>query len=287
MLRVLQSTIVVLWAVLAGCEGTLRSPKASGGSVFEKLNHLRAAQREQHTKAGEDTTPAAKYPKKLLFIGNSMTYVGNLPKLIAGMAKGHQVDAVTYDSETPGGVTLKQHFENGKAVKKIQSGHYDVVVIQGQSSEAIDDYENFKEYGIKLANEASKHGSKPVLFSAWSCCTPFACSGEQLEDDHESIRKAYEDIAKATQAIIAPVGKAWQLYRKSHPQPVGVLTSDNCHPNNDGAYLSACVFFETIFPGMSSVGTSFHGSVKSENLAKELQATAHSAVTINSKTESK
>ena len=174
MLRVLQSTIVVLWAVLAGCEGTLRSPKASGGSVFEKLNHLRAAQREQHTKAGEDTTPAAKYPKKLLFIGNSMTYVGNLPKLIAGMAKGHQVDAVTYDSETPGGVTLKQHFENGKAVKKIQSGHYDVVVIQGQSSEAIDDYENFKEYGIKLANEASKHGSKPVLFSAWSCCTPFA-----------------------------------------------------------------------------------------------------------------
>ena len=97
MLRVFQSTIVVLWAVLAGCEGTLRSPKASGGSVFEKLNHLRAAQREQHTKA-EDTTPTAKYPKKLLFIGNSMTYVGNLPKLIAGIAKGHQVDAVTYDS---------------------------------------------------------------------------------------------------------------------------------------------------------------------------------------------
>ena len=91
-------------------------------------------------------------------------------------------------------MTLKQHFENGKAVKKIQSGHYDVVVIQGQSSEAIDDYENFKEYGIKLASEASKYGSKPVLFSAWSCCTPFACSGEQLEDDHGYA--TYEDIAK-------------------------------------------------------------------------------------------
>ena len=119
------------------------------------------------------------------------------------------------------------------------------------------------------------------FYSARSCCTPFACSGEQLQRSRTSVRgycKGYKSYHCT---------EAWQLYRKSHPQPVGVLTSDNCHPNDDGAYLSACVFFETIFPGMSSVGTSFHGSVKSENLAKELQATAHSAVTINGKTKSK
>ena len=65
-----------------------------------------------------------------------------------------------------------------------------------------------------------------------------------------------------------PVGKSWQLYRKAHPKKVGELTSDNCHPNQDGAYLSACVFFETIFAGTSSVGTNFHGNVQMENIAK-------------------
>ena len=121
------------------------------------------------------------------------------------------------------------------------------------------------------------------MFSAWSCCTPFACSGEQQAEDYQTISQAYEDIAKETKATIVPVGKAWQLYRKSHPQNVGELTSDNCHPNQDGAYLSACVFFETIFAGTSSVGSTFNGNVKSDSIAKELQATAHSAVTLNSK----
>ena len=68
MLRALQSAIIVLAAVLVGCEGTLRSPKASGESVFEKLNELRAAQRGQHTETGKDTTPAAKYPKNFCLL---------------------------------------------------------------------------------------------------------------------------------------------------------------------------------------------------------------------------
>ena len=81
-------------------------------------------------------------PKRILFIGNSMTYVGNLPKLISQIATEHG-HSLTVDSETPGGTTLAQHF-NGKARSTIQTGKYDIVVIQGQSSEAIDDYENFK-----------------------------------------------------------------------------------------------------------------------------------------------
>lgn len=81
-------------------------------------------------------------PKRILFIGNSMTYVGNLPKLISQIASEHS-HSLTTDSETPGGTTLEQHF-NGKARSTIQTGKYDIVVIQGQSSEAIDDYENFK-----------------------------------------------------------------------------------------------------------------------------------------------
>ena len=80
--------------------------------------------------------------KRILFIGNSMTYVGNLPKLISQIATEHG-HSLTVDSETPGGTTLAQHF-NGKARSTIQTGKYDIVVIQGQSSEAIDDYENFK-----------------------------------------------------------------------------------------------------------------------------------------------
>ena len=257
------------------------SPSPSTNNVFDKINALRKSHHREPTSSSEVTSK--NYPKRILFIGNSMTYVGNLPKLITQIAAEHHFDSISVDSVTPGGTTLQQHYDKGIATKKIQSGNYDIVVIQGQSSEAIDDYENFKTYGIKLANEAIKYKAKPFLFSAWSCCTPFACSGEQQQEDYEAISKAYEDISKATKATIVPVGKSWQLYRKAHPKKVGELTSDNCHPNQDGAYLSACVFFETIFAGTSSVGTNFHGNVQMENIAKELQATAHSAVTFNIK----
>lgn len=71
---------------------------------------------------GDAAHPRTTAPKKILFIGNSMTYVGDLPKQVARLAAEHNFGAVVCDMEAPGGVTLKQHWESGKAQKMIQTG---------------------------------------------------------------------------------------------------------------------------------------------------------------------
>ena len=225
---------------------------------------------------GDAAHPRTTAPKKILFIGNSMTYVGDLPKQVARLAAEHNFGAVVCDMEAPGGVTLKQHWESGKAQKMIQTGNYDAVVIQGQSTESLDDLPSFKTYGIKFAEEASKYHATPYLFSVWSTCSPFACNAESLAQAQTSIDGDYADVAKATGAVIVPVGWAWAAYRTAHPSPIGVLTSDNAHPNNMGAYLNAAVFFESLFD-KSSLGSKVVTGV-SDAAAKEMQTIAHAVV---------
>ena len=65
----------------------------------------------------------------MLFIGNSFTARNDLPGLIANLAaakgKGMQHRLVS-----AGGASLRTHWNAGEALKQIQDGRYDRVVLQ-------------------------------------------------------------------------------------------------------------------------------------------------------------
>src|SRR5689334_14390410 len=77
---------------------------------------------------------SASKKARVLFLGNSYTYVNNLPALIAGIALG-QGDSLIYDSNCPGGYTLYGHFTDATSISKISAGNWDYVVVQAQSQE--------------------------------------------------------------------------------------------------------------------------------------------------------
>jgi hypothetical protein len=68
----------------------------------------------------------------VLFIGNSYTFVNNLPQTLTDIAlsKG---DTLMYDISTPGGYTLNLHTTNATTLSKINSQAWDFVVLQEQS----------------------------------------------------------------------------------------------------------------------------------------------------------
>src|ERR1043166_6791316 len=80
-------------------------------------------------------TPAGGGPKevRVLFIGNSYTYVNDLPKMIAALARAGKQPPLVYERETPGGCTLEKHWKDGKAARKIAAGKWDYVVLQEHS----------------------------------------------------------------------------------------------------------------------------------------------------------
>ncbi len=73
-----------------------------------------------HSKATEP-----KPEIRVLFIGNSFTFYHDLPKMVAELAEAGEQRPLHFDSETPGGYTLEKHWQDGKAVAKIQSGRWD------------------------------------------------------------------------------------------------------------------------------------------------------------------
>lgn len=69
----------------------------------------------------------------VLFVGNSYTYVNNLPLLLSRMATSAEVPVTIETAEcTGGGYTLEQHWNEGRAVNEIRKG-WDFVVLQEQS----------------------------------------------------------------------------------------------------------------------------------------------------------
>src|SRR4051812_10943292 len=69
---------------------------------------------------------------RVLFIGNSYTYVNNLPQIVADVASS-MGDSLIFDSYTIGGYTLEQHFADTNCTNKIKAGGWDYVILQEQS----------------------------------------------------------------------------------------------------------------------------------------------------------
>jgi hypothetical protein len=79
-------------------------------------------------------THAADKPVRVLFVGNSLTYVGNLPAVFATLARGNGRD-VHADMLVKGGATLTQWLDSGAVQRALDARHYDYVVLQERGND--------------------------------------------------------------------------------------------------------------------------------------------------------
>ena len=71
---------------------------------------------------------------KILFLGNSYTYVNDLPNTFKAICTS-EGDSVEVTSYSPGGYTFQSMSNDANALAQIQMGSWDFVVLQGQSQE--------------------------------------------------------------------------------------------------------------------------------------------------------
>jgi hypothetical protein len=173
----------------------------------------------------------------LLFIGNSFTARNDLPGLIAQLAAA-TVKVVRHDVTSAGGASLRTHWNAGKAVKKIQNGKYDYVVLQEQSTLPIKNPKRMHE-NVRLFHEAIQAaGAKTLLYMTWA--------RQNAPESQQAITDAYVSIGKELGAKVVPVGLAWQHFARKYDEPV-LYDRDQSHPTLAGSYLAACVFYSVLF----------------------------------------
>jgi hypothetical protein len=199
--------------------------------------------------------------KRVLFLGNSYTYVNNLPQILTDMAASTGKTLV-FDSNTPGGYYLGQHLTNSQSLAKIKAGNWDNVVLQDQSMALAypDRYKNFIATGIALDSiiKANNLCSQTMFYSTWGrkngdtyLCTPPQCAEDtwinrtyyEMDNDIEA---NYKIIADSLKSSITPVGAVWRYIRQHHPS-IELFQEDESHPSLAGSYAAACSFYATIF----------------------------------------
>jgi hypothetical protein len=208
--------------------------------------------------------------RKILFLGNSYTAVNNLPQTIHDIAKT-MGDSVYFNSNTPGSCTLQIHSTDATSISLIQSEKWDYVVLQEQSQlPSFPPSQVATEvfpYATKLDSiiKANDSCTETVFYMTWgrkngdatNCVSyPQVCTYEGMQ---ERLRQSYLQMGIDNSATVAPVGMAWYKTRLLNPS-FDLYAADESHPSFYGTYLTACVFYSTLFH-RSAEGCSYISSL--------------------------
>lgn len=215
---------------------------------------------------------------RILFIGNSYTYVNDLPDMFARLARagGHRVETET---AAQGGWTLSAHAGSAETLNKLKSSKWDIVVLQEQSDvPAVERARTATMYpaGRMLVRQIEEGGATPIFFLTWAHrdgLPEYGLSG--YETTQSAISDGYLRIAQELGVPVAPVGDAWRMATGKDPG-LELWQGDGIHPTEQGTYLAACVFYAAIFR-QSPEGLSYLGRVPKKT-ASVLQTTAADVV---------
>ncbi|MFT7613493.1 MAG: hypothetical protein ACI9J3_002467 [Parvicellaceae bacterium] len=208
--------------------------------------------------------------KNVLFLGNSYTYVNDLPTALETLALTFG-DTLIHDQNTPGGYTMNGHSTNAVTLSKIAAGGWDFVSIQSQSQEpsfspaqVTNDVYPYAEI-ICDSIESADNCAEPLFFMTWgrkngdagNCASyPPVCTYEGMQ---QRLRSSYIEMAQDNDGSVSPVGAVWQQVRDSLPG-LELYSPDESHPSVAGTYVAACTFYASIWR-KSPVGSSYISSL--------------------------
>ncbi len=177
-------------------------------------------------------------PYRILFIGNSHTYLHYMPRMLEQLAKaaGNQRKLLT-EQITGEGAGLEWHWKNRATRNMLSKKSWDYVVLQDRSGGPIEAPVSMQKYARLLDAEIKKQGARTLFYMTWA--------KRDQPEAQQIIRDAYARAARETGALLAPVGTAWENALKTNPN-LRLHHKDDRHANPAGAYLSACVFFAVI-----------------------------------------
>ena len=229
----------------------------------------------------------AQQKKEVLFIGNSYTYVNDLPNLVKEIALSFG-DTLIHDSSTPGGANFNGHSSSAQTLAKINQQQWDYVVLQAQSQEpAFSPFQVSGQtypYAEQLVDMIGNNFSctEPIFFMTWgrkygdqqNCQNyPPICTYQGMQ---QRLRESYLEMAFTDSATCAPVGMAWKKSIEID-STLNLYIADNSHPSIYGSYLAACTFYASIFK-KSAVGSAYWPNAIDSLTALSLQQIGSSTV---------
>ena len=205
-----------------------------------------------------DPAPVSHYgsgPRRILFIGNSLTGANEMPGMLVALAESARVTPLpTVDVDWVSDFALVDHWSLGTARELIANGHYDIVVMQqGPSSVAVNRDTLRLAVGL-FAPLIRGAGGVPALFAVW----PTADRQIDFDRATESYSLAAQDVG----GMLFSGGETWRAAWRRNPA-LQLYSADGLHPSPLGSYAVAVSMIGIIYdrstvglPSAIRVGTS-------------------------------
>ena len=214
---------------------------------------------------------------RVLFVGNSYTLYHDVPAQVAALVaslgrssveepptsvegrqgqpptsvedRRGQPPTIEPHSVLQGGADWKLHRESLGTPARIAEG-FDVVVLQGKSTDPLLARFGFARHGAALACLARRHGARVIFVQTWAWAADHPSYRDRWtrrspEAWAAHVRRAYARLALVTSAEIAPVGDAW-LRALQQTSSLDLHDADRHHASAIGAHLAALVLASTI-----------------------------------------
>jgi hypothetical protein len=191
---------------------------------------------------GPAGSPPPPGSDSVLFVGNSLTEVNDVPSIVEALARAGGRPLVV-DSVTYGGVSIEDHWNRGTA-KRIESGGWKWVVLQQGPSSLADSRANLREWTKRFDAVVKAQGGTTALYAVW----PEAARRGVFGQVSDSYRLAAQDVG----GIFLPAGDAW-LAAWRRDSGLLLYGPDQFHPSVMGSYLAALTIYGGL-TGASPVG---------------------------------
>jgi hypothetical protein len=219
----------------------------------------------------------------VLFVGDSLTFVHDVPAMLVNIASSDpanttrlDVKAVTWPS-----ADLDYLRTQTGALAWAQAHHVDYVVLQEQSRWFQGGYHWALGHATAWTEALQPLGETPVLFQVWAdgaaseaYTNPrYSAFGSTPERSAQDSDAATDRLGQQLGLQVAYVGRAFESARETQGAP-DVYGPDGHHASMAGAYLAGLVFYQ-FFTGRSGAQASFRPpGVDAAAAAKLVRASA-------------
>lgn len=171
----------------------------------------------------------------ILFIGNSHTFVNDVPLMVKRRADGEGFNCRVAMLAHPDWF-LSRHVEEPEVRFNILYGGYDYVVLQ-EHAHPFPSEEEFMNAASALNGMIREAGSIPVIYECWS-----------RKDEPElqaHMNEVHRRVAEKTGALLAPVGESWWEFKSSNPD-LDIYEGDGAHASPAGSDFAAKQIWVTV-----------------------------------------
>jgi hypothetical protein len=166
---------------------------------------------------------------RVLFVGNSMTYYNDMPRMVETLAAGDPgARPLLVVSYTAPRWTLEGAAKDDRLARLIRDVRWDTVILQENTTLALRSKSSLEHDSVPYAQALQRRidgtGARALLYETWT---------------------GRSDLPALLDLPVAPVGPAIAESQSRRPD-LRLLMDDDHHPNRAGSYLAACVFYALV-----------------------------------------